>query len=170
MVSEWVIGQLRSQLGIATDRIDPLELDLSHVHGANLPGIDALKGKLAVADGFVVVTPEYNRGYTAALKAVIDSAGQEWHARPVAFVSYGGISGGLRAVEQLRQVFAELHTVTIRDTVSFANVWSQFDSQGELIDPEPASAAFRTMLSRLEWWARALKTARSRLPYGEVVA
>ena len=47
---------------------------------------------------------------------VVDVA--EWQAKPIGFVSYGGLSGGLRAVEQLRQVFAELHAMTVRDSVS----------------------------------------------------
>jgi len=65
-----------------------------------------------IGRAFVVVTPEYNHGYPAPLKSLIDSVGREWQAKPVAFVSYGGVSGGLRAVEQLRQVFAKLHMVT----------------------------------------------------------
>ncbi|MGO8190177.1 NADPH-dependent FMN reductase, partial [Rhizobium leguminosarum] len=54
------------------------------------------------------------------------------------FVSYGGISGGLRAVEQLRLVFDELHAVTIRDSVSFAAPWNSFDTQGRLDNPADA--------------------------------
>jgi NAD(P)H-dependent FMN reductase len=83
----------------------------------------------------VVVTPEYNHGYTAALKQLIDAVKAEWVAKPVGFVSYGGVSGGLRAVEQLRLVFAELHAVTIRDGVSFAMAWNRFDEAGEPVDP-----------------------------------
>ena len=65
---------------------------------------------------------------------MIDHADEEWYAKPVALVSYGGISGGLRAVEQLRLVFAELHAVTIRDTVSFHFARRQFDADGEPVD------------------------------------
>jgi len=83
----------------------------------------------------------------------------------VAFVSYGGISGGLRAVEQLRLVFAEMHTVTIRDSVSFAGAWEQFDETGQLRHPERAKKTMATMLGRLRWWAVALRTARVAQPY-----
>ena len=58
------------------------------------------------ADAFVVVTPEYNHSYPASLKQAIDVLNAPWRRKPVAFVSYGGLSGGLRAVEHLRQVFA----------------------------------------------------------------
>ncbi len=107
----------------------------------------ALTRRLAQSDAFVIVTPEYDHGYPAALKFLIDSIYDPWQAKPVAFVSYGGISGGLRAVEQLRLVFAELHAVAIRDSVSFANVWAQFDADGELLEPARARKSMATMLA-----------------------
>jgi NAD(P)H-dependent FMN reductase len=99
------------------------------------------------------------------LKNAIDWHGPQFHAKPVAFVSYGGMSGGLRAVEHLRLVFAELHAVTTRDTVSFHGAWQQFDQQGELKEPEAAAAAAKTMLDQLIWWARALRDAKAARPY-----
>jgi hypothetical protein len=63
-----------------------------------------------------------------------------------------GISGGLRAVEQLRQVFAELHTVTVWDRVSFANTRDQFDAAGVLLAPEHAEKSMAVILARLHWW------------------
>lgn len=90
---------------------------------------------------------------------------QQWKAKPIAFVSYGGISGGLRAVEQLRQVFAELHATTIRDTVSLAMAHGLFDDAGELREPAGPEAAAKTMLDELAWWAHALRSARAAHPY-----
>lgn len=77
-----------------------------------------------------------------------------------------GISGGLRAVEHLRQVFAELHAVSVRDTVSFHNAGALFDDRGELTDPAQADGAAKRMLDQLVWWGRALREARTRHPYG----
>ena len=113
------------------------------------------------------MTPEYNHSFTAPLKALIDAANSEWHAKPVAFVSYGGTSGGLRAVEHLRAVFAELHAVGIRDTVSFPSAWEQFGDDARLANPRRAERAMATLLKRLDWWARGLRTARSVHAYGE---
>jgi NAD(P)H-dependent FMN reductase len=121
--------------------------------------------RIAAAEAFLVVTPEYNHGYPAPLKALIDSSGAEWYAKPIAFVSYGGISGGLRAVEQLRLVFAELHAVTIRDSVSFASAWELFDHNGRLVNPDRPNKSMETLLDRLNWWAIALRTARMTTPY-----
>lgn len=53
----------------------------------------ALPHRIGQADAFVIVTPEYNHGYPAVLKSLIDSVYEEWQAKSVAFVSYGGISG-----------------------------------------------------------------------------
>jgi len=117
--------------------------------------------KLAGADAFVVITPEYNHSFPAGLKSLIDWHFGEWQAKPVGFISYGGISGGLRAVEQLRQVFAELHAVTVRDTVSFHNAGAHFDDEGNHRDPAAPDAAAKTMLDQLAWWATALRTART---------
>lgn len=99
------------------------------------------------------------------MKSLIDSASAEWQAKPIGFVSYGGISGGLRAVEQLRLVFAELHAVTIRDSVSFANVWNQFDDAGRLHEPDGPEYAMQRLLASLRWWAEALREARRSTPY-----
>src|SRR5918994_1165207 len=96
---------------------------------------------------------------------VIDLSNPEWPAKPVAFVSYGGMSGGLRAVEQLRQVFGELHAVTIRDCVSFHNAWPLFDADGWLQEETGADLAAKTMLDRLAWWNRALHAGREAEPY-----
>ena len=125
----------------------------------------SVQQRIAEADAFVVVTPEYNHGYPAPLKALIDSVGAEWRGKPVAFVSYGGISGGLRAVEQLRLVFAELHTVTMQNSVSFASAWEQFDGDGILLEPARAQRSMSTLLAQLYWWAIALRNARTAIPY-----
>lgn len=157
-VAHWAATQIANRNLFAVEIIDP-----GASEGANL------KQRMAACDAFVVVTPEYNHGYPAPLKALIDSFGSEWHAKPVAFVSYGGISGGLRAVEQLRLVFAELHAVTIRDSVSFAGAWEQFDPSGALRNPDRAERSMDAMLRRLHWWAVSLAHARNIWPYAQTV-
>jgi NAD(P)H-dependent FMN reductase len=154
-VAEWTAAQVAKAGNFSITIIDPAVDD----------GPDTVRRRVAEANAFVVVTPEYNHGYPAPLKSLIDSVGAEWHAKPVAFVSYGGASGGLRAVEQLRLVFAELHAVTMRDAVSFASAWEQFDGCGTLREPDRAERSMTTMLNRLRWWAVALRNARQETPY-----
>jgi NAD(P)H-dependent FMN reductase len=167
-VARWVINQILLKPEFEVAVVDPA----SPGGGAEVEKLGeddphSLRERIANADAFVVVTPEYNHGYPAALKSLIDSFGSEWHAKPVGFVSYGGISGGLRAVEQLRQVFAELHAVTIRDSVSFASAWELFDSDGTLKSPERPLRQLGVMLKRLKWWTETLRNGREAAPYSE---
>lgn len=165
-VARWAAEEIANDNRFSVEVIDPaIELSQSGYAPEDRPGSPSLGQRLAKADAFLVVTPEYNHGYPAPLKSLIDSVGAEWQAKPVAFVSYGGISGGLRAIEQLRLVFAELHTVTIRDAVSFAGDWEQFDETGRLLQPDRARKSMTTLMARLHWWAVALRNARGAFPY-----
>jgi NAD(P)H-dependent FMN reductase len=156
----WAAERIAEKAGFEVEVIDPAALGREE-------NIGVMTQRMEQCDAFVIVTPEYNHGYPAPLKSLIDSVGTQWHAKPVAFVSYGGISGGLRAVEQLRLVFAELHAVTIRDSVSFAAAWEQFDGAGKLSSPERAQRSMDAMLARLQWWALALNNARAAVPYSQ---
>lgn len=164
-VADWFVTRAGSRVDLVIDVVDLVDVDLPAAFpmGANA-AVDAYTARLASADAFVVVTPEYNHGYPASLKQAIDVAREEWFAKPVAFVSYGGMSGGSRAVEQLRQVFAELHTVTTRDTVAFPGV--RFDDDGTPRDAAAVDAAAKVLLDQVTWWGVALRDARSRHPYG----
>ena len=165
-VAVWAAKQISANSGFALDVIDPAFPPVRVAgEASDVYDVAWLRQHLGNADGFVVVTPEYNHGYPAALKSLIDAVSKEWQAKPVAFVSYGGISGGLRAVEQLRQVFAELHAVTIRDSVSFASAWEQFETDGALKSPERAEKQMKAVLKRLTWWAETLRNGRIAVPY-----
>ncbi|TRB06358.1 NADPH-dependent oxidoreductase [Agrobacterium tumefaciens] len=167
VIGKWLLARLEPMPGVELAVLDPRELDLPQGHTPGGASVRQLRESLAGADAFIIVTPEYNRSYPGALKILIDSAYDEWGAKPVAFVSYGGISGGLRAAEQLRSVFAELHAVTVRDVVSFANPWDSVDAAGQFEPGPPAVNALETMMNKLGWWAHALKRARFATPYRE---
>ncbi|MFI1204633.1 NADPH-dependent FMN reductase [Streptomyces sp. NPDC020883] len=166
VVTEWFtrhISASHPQLTVDVidlDEVRPYELR----HGSE--EFLAYAKRVEQADAFVVVTPEYNHSFPAPLKHAVDLLKAEWQAKPVGFVSYGGISGGLRAVEQLRLVFAELHATTIRETVSFALTGGPFDDAGRLRDPAPVARAADALLNQLTWWAVALREARLARPYG----
>jgi NAD(P)H-dependent FMN reductase len=170
-VATWFVTEAERRDDILVGLVDLAEVPIGSAAPTMTPpppvlaALHELTPRLDAADAFVVVTPEYNRSYPAGLKNVIDWHNAQFHAKPVAFVSYGGISGGLRAVEHLRAVFTELHAVTTRDTVSFHNAWEQFDGDGKPKDPQRPAAAAKTLLDQVTWWARALKTARNANPY-----
>jgi NAD(P)H-dependent FMN reductase len=172
-VAEWVLGHVRQRGGVSVDVIDLAEVPLPTVQQAvpvvtgvyPSPDVQAFARRIGAADGFVVVTPEYNHGYPASLKLAIDSVYVEWNAKPVAFVSYGGLAGGSRAVEQLRQVFAELHATTIRETICLAMAHSLFGEDGRLLDPDGPDLAAKSLLDQLTWWAGALRDKREKHAY-----
>ncbi|MBL1073470.1 NAD(P)H-dependent oxidoreductase [Nocardia sp. 2] len=164
-VANWIAARAADHGELTVDLIDLADHPVPAVLGdADNPGMAGLTARLTAADAFVVVTPEYNHSYPASLKSVIDWHYTQWQAKPIGFVSYGGLAGGLRAVEHLRPVFSELHATTIRDTVSFHNCWDKFDATGNAVDPA-ADVAAKTMLDQLTWWGHALRDARSVRPY-----
>jgi NAD(P)H-dependent FMN reductase len=166
VVADWFVKQARSRQDMDVDVVDLAEVDLPSAYPRSPgPELGDYLARIDRADGYVVVTPEYNHGYPAALKQAIDLPHRQWRAKPVAFVSYGGLSGGLRAVEQLRQVFAELHATTIRDTVSFHMAHAAFDAGGQPVEPDGCTSAAQVLLDQLAWWATALRTARHDRPY-----
>lgn len=156
--ARWFAGELAGRDDVVTDVVDLAAATLS-------PALDTadddLRRRLDAADAFVVVTPEYNHSYPAGLKSAIDAFHAEWAAKPVGFVSYGGLSGGIRAVEHLRTVFVELHGAPVRDAVSLHEFWSLFDADGRLTDGGAGAAATHVLAGQLVWWGRALRNARA---------
>jgi NAD(P)H-dependent FMN reductase len=167
-VASWFVGETAGRADLDVDVLDLAEAGQpERLGGFDQPPpepVRAVAARLAAADGFVVVTPEYNHSYPAPLKTLIDWH-DGWRAKPVAFVSYGGMSGGLRAVEHLRAVFAEVHAVTVRDTVSFHGAWDRFGPDARPVDPAECAAAAKSMLDQLAWWAHTLREARTARPY-----
>ncbi len=83
------------------------------------------------AEAVLIVTPEYNHGPSAVLKNALDWVGPEWVDKPVAFVSYGGASGGARVVEMLRSITIELGLIQVANPIHFVFFKEAFDEQGE---------------------------------------
>ncbi|MEV0697569.1 NAD(P)H-dependent oxidoreductase [Saccharopolyspora sp. NPDC050389] len=169
-VGTWFAGLAEERDDMTLDVIDLADHSLPSALSATpsneaLEVLSAVTPRLDDADAFVVVTPEYNHSYPAPLKTLIDWHYAQWRAKPVGFVSYGGLSGGLRAVEHLRPVFAELHAVTVREVVSLHLAWEQFDEDGRM-KGESGPVAAKALLDQLAWWGNALRDARAESPYG----
>ncbi|MFF5706504.1 NADPH-dependent FMN reductase [Streptomyces sp. NPDC012794] len=170
-VTDWFVSEAGRRDDMEIHVIDLSEPALVEELKLNLdplgtPGeAPALASRIEGLDAYVVITPEYNHGYPASLKLAVDYVYSGWRAKPVGFVSYGGMAGGLRAVEQLRQVFAELHAVTMRDTVSFHNAWERFGEDGRPHDEDGSSKAATVLLDQLAWWGVTLRDGREARPY-----
>lgn len=118
--------------------------------------------KIAAGDGYLFITPEYNHGYSAALKNALDHLYLEWNKKPGAFVSYGGVAGGTRAVEQLRQILIELQMVPVRSGLAIPFIWDAFDENGAPKNKEVLEKQLNGIFDQLVWWAEILKEARAR--------
>lgn len=164
----WAVEQARIREDLDVDVIDLAEEGLPVVLAGDdrdvpLPAsVVGFSRRIDAADAVVVVTPVYNRGYPASLKNAIDWVHDEWAATPVGFISYGGRTGGIEAVEQLRTVFVELDTMTIRNVLTFPDYWDHFTDRGAPVNPSAMARAATGFYDQLTWWARALRTARNR--------
>jgi NAD(P)H-dependent FMN reductase len=112
------------------------------------------------ADAVVMVTPEYNYGYPAALKNAIDYLHFEWQHKPVAFVSYGGVAAGTRAVQQLKQVVTTLKMFPLFEAVSIPFHTQFIDDQGVLQANDVMEGAATAMLDELVLVEESLRSRR----------
>ncbi len=115
--------------------------------------------KIASFDAFVFVTPEYNHGISAALKNALDFLYAEWNNKAAGFVSYGGV-GGVRAVEQLRLIMAELQIADIRSQVVLS-MFTDFENFSVFKPESRHDAEIAALLDQLVAWGSALKVLRS---------
>jgi NAD(P)H-dependent FMN reductase len=113
---------------------------------------------IAAHDAFVFVTPEYNHSAPAVLKNAIDFLYDEWADKAAGFVSYG-TQGGVRAVEHLRLVMAELRVADVRSQVALS-LFDDFEEMSELRPRPRHEPTLRRMLDEIVAWADALQRLR----------
>jgi NAD(P)H-dependent FMN reductase len=168
----WVARHLSARDGVDVDLVDLRAHPLPLFDGPppartlrNYPTDDVarLARRIDAADGFVLLTPEYNHGYSAVLKNAMDHTFVEWQRKPVAFVGWGNV-GGARAVEQLRLVTVEFEMAPLRHAVHILPDLMAASRASEPFDP----SVFALLEPRLEkladdllWWSQALASART---------
>ncbi len=165
-VAQWIHG-------IAAARHDA-QFEIVDIQEFNLPLLDepvppamgqyshehtkAWSAKIASFDAYVFVTPEYNHGPSGALKNAIDFLFREWNNKSAGFVAYGS-AGGVRAVEQLRQVMGELLVADVRAQVALS-LFTDFENF-TTFKPAPVHLkSVTTMLDQVVAWGGALKVLR----------
>lgn len=114
--------------------------------------------KIGSLDAFIFVTPEYNHAPTGALKNAIDYLYAEWNNKAAGFVSYGS-AGGVRAVEQLRQIMGEIQVADVRAQVQLS-LFTDFENFSVFKPGEYQEATLHAMIDQLVAWGEALKTIR----------
>ena len=109
-------------------------------------------------DAFIFVAPEYNRSISGGLKNAIDFLHAEWNNKVAGFVSYG-VNGGIRAVEHLRLVMAELQVATVRAQVTL-NSYSDFENFYDFKPTPRHEEELNTLIDQVIAWGTALKPLR----------
>lgn len=116
--------------------------------------------KIQSFDAFIFVTPEYNHGIPGALKNAIDFLYREWNNKAAGFVSYGS-AGGVRSVEHLRLVMAELQIADVRAQVSLS-LFTDFENFTKFKPAAHHEKSFNDMLDQVIAWGTALKALRTK--------
>ena len=165
-VAQWVKEQSAKRSDARFDILDIADFDLPVLDEPvpasfgqySKPHTKAWAEAVAKYDGYVFVTPEYNHSTSGALKNALDYIYQEWNNKAVGFVSYGS-AGGVRAVEHLRGIAAELQMADVRAQVTFS-LFTDFVNFSEFRpDPRHEQNA-ETLFSQLISWSAALKAMR----------
>jgi NAD(P)H-dependent FMN reductase len=116
--------------------------------------------RISEYDGFVFVTPEYNHSTSGVLKNALDYLFKEWNNKAAAFVSYGGVAGGARAVEHLRLVASELQLATVRAQVAIS-ILTEFKDYVEFAPNDYLLPQVDLMIDQLLAWSSALEPLRA---------
>jgi NAD(P)H-dependent FMN reductase len=107
------------------------------------------------------VTPEYNHSFPASLKTLIDWHRTEWKAKPVGFVSYGGIAGGTRALQLIKPVLSSLKLTPVTEAVNIPFVAQYINEEDRFVPNDSVERAVPTMLKELRRWAETLGGMRA---------
>lgn len=175
--SQWIFDLAKQRPDLDVELLDLRDYALPFFEEAFPPGyakdnydnpiVIKWREKIREADGFILVTPEYNHGYPAVLKNAMDWTFVEWRHKPITFVGWGNV-GGARAIEQLRQVAVEFEMAPLRHAVHILPetmiAIRQAGDDADVSYFSPYEAKLELMIDDLLWWMQALTPARERDP------
>lgn len=168
-VAAWFTEIARAHGGFAIEPLDLAEIGLPLFDEPNHPRLRQYQHEhtkrwseiVERSDAYAFVTPEYNYSAPPSLVNALDYLYHEWHYKPVAFVSYGGGSGGLRSVQMAKQIVTALRMMPIPEGVSIPFFAQAIDKQtGRFNGTEQQAKAAAGLLDELHKWAQGLKSLR----------
>ncbi len=168
--AQWIANHAKQRTDIDVEIVDladyPLPLFDAPASDLWMPTPNPVaakwQAKLNEFDGYIIVTPEYNRSISGALKNAIDWAYKPFIKKAVAYVAYGSV-GGARAVEHLRTIMVELQAANVRQGIHIggSDFMPIMMGQKTWEQTAPAFDAFAPdLLNNLVWWTNATKNAR----------
>ena len=167
-IAEWFVDRAHAHGDFEVEVHDLAEIALPMMDEPNHPRLHRYtkqhtkdwSARIDRADAIVMVTPEYNYGYPAALKNAIDYLHDEWRDKPVGFVSYGGVAAGTRAVQQLKQVVTTLRLVPVVESVNIPFFAQFLDEDGRVQPNEVMETSADAMLAELARIEKAFRPLR----------
>lgn len=176
-VAQWVAKEAQNLEGVETEIVELTDYPMPFFDEAispqynpartPVPAVKKWLDKLAEADAFVIVTPEYNRSFTGVLKNAIDHVDFQFAKKPIAIVAHGS-TGGAQAVASLRITLPTLQAVTVPSATFFVGRAGEIlDDSGELTDEQAKSnpygvqGSLKATLGELKWFSDALTAARA---------
>src|SRR5215210_2222253 len=167
-VANWITELAKQNDKYNIELLDLAEINLPFMDEPNHPRLQKYQHEhtrrwsetITAADAFIIVLGEYNFGFPAPIKNAIDYLFNEWKYKPVAFVSYGGVSGGLRSTQMLKQVVTALNMMPVVDQVNIPFFAKLIDDKGTFMPNETITKSAEAMLTELERWSDALKAMR----------
>lgn len=167
-VGAWFAGYARKEGSFDVDLIDLADFNLPIMDEPKHPRLGDYQHahtkkwakSVAAADAFAFVMPEYNFFAPPSLVNALDYLSNEWSYKPAGLVGYGGVSGGLRAVQAVKPLITSLRMMPLPESVAMPMVHSLVGENGELKSNDLIDASAKTMLGELAKWAGALKPLR----------
>jgi NAD(P)H-dependent FMN reductase len=167
-VAAWIYERAVAHGGFDVELVDLAEVNLPMFDEPKHPRFGEYvhqhtkdwSATIARGDAYVIVMPEYNYGFNAAIKNAIDYLNAEWQHKPVGFASYGGVAAGTRAVQMLKQVVTTLKMVPVFEAVSIPFVQQFLDDEKRLQPNDVMNGAATAMLDQLVQLSQALRTLR----------
>ena len=168
-VAAWFLERARAHAGFDVRPVDLAEVNLPLFDEPEHPRFRKYhhehtkrwSARVARADAFVFVTPEYNYSAPPSLVNALDYLAHEWAYKPVGFVSYGGVSGGTRSVQMTKLLVTALKMMPMAEAVTLPFFTRMFAADGTFAPDEVQTKAAETMLNELRRWTTALQTLRA---------
>jgi NAD(P)H-dependent FMN reductase len=167
-IGQWFHELAYSQGAFESELVDLAAFNLPVYDEPNHPSAQkythehtkAWSAKVAKADAYVFVLPEYNYCPPPSFSNALNYIYKEWNYKPCGFVSYGGVSGGLRSAQIAKQLVTTLKMMPLPEGVMVQMPWNLLNDAKKFVPEDHHTGSAETLLKELAKWAQALRAMR----------
>ncbi len=168
LVADWITELAKANGNFEVELLDLAAINLPFMDEPNHPRLQLYQhqhtkdwsAKIAPADAYIFVLAEYNYSIPAPIKNALDFLFNEWKHKPAAIVSYGGVSGGLRSTQMLKQVLTALSMMPIVESVTLPFFTKAISDENVFEPDETVLKSAQGMLASLVQWSETLRPMR----------